>query len=356
MLSQAHHPVVIAGAGARWSHAGEALRQFIETTHLPLFAKPSDVNVIPAPHPLFFGKATPRCGAGALRGADVVLALGCQFDALLHFGKPPLFAEDAQFIVVDTDATTIGFNRPFAVGIIGDVRSVVEEMTTAAARYDFVPRRDWLSQLEQARLVFNAKVAEAAHSNATPIHPLRLCQAVREFYGDDATIALDGGDISGFAHIAFNHYQPPHFLFTGPIGGIGQGVAFVLAGKLARPDQPAVLLSGDGSMGYGIIEYDTAFKHQLPFVAVVSSDGAWGIVRHPQIKRYGIERAVATDLRDVPYHKIVEAMGGHGEYVENPHDLRPALERAQSAVDQGVPALVNVKTQFVSSSDFVGQG
>ena len=115
---------------------------------------------------------------------------------------------------------------------------------------------------------------------------------------------------------------------------------------------PAVLLSGDSSIGYGIMEFDTAFKHALPFVAVVASDGAWGIVRHPQIQRYGLERAVATDLREVPYHRIVEVMGGHSEYVETPADLRPALERARRAAEGGTPALVNVKTQFINSLTF----
>jgi len=355
MLSEAHRPVVIAGAGARWSNAGKALMQFIETTHLPLFAKQSDVNVIYAPHPLFFGRATTRFPSATtqLQYADVVLSLGCRLDWMLNFGRPPLFAKDAKFIMVDVDSTMIGFNRPFELGIVGDVRSVVEDMTATATRYDFAPRRDWLNQLKQANQAFDAKVMEAANGNGTPVHPLCLCKAVREFYGDDATIVLDGGDITLFGYMAFNHYHPPHFLFTGPLGGIGQGTAFAMAGKLARPDKPAVLLSGDGAMGYGIMEYDTAFKHRLPFVSIVSNNAAWGLIRHPQIKRYGIERAVATDLRDnMPYHKIVEAMGGYGEHVEKPKDLYPALERAQRAVEKGVPAMINVKTQLANSINF----
>ena len=356
-LSQAHHPIVIAGSGARWPDSGNALLEFLEATHLPLFAKPNDVNVVREPHPLYFGWATQSFASAAteLRRADVVLALGCRFDNSLSFGRPPLFAEDARFIVVDTDPATIGFNRPFAIGIVGEVRSVVEAMTAGAPRYNFSPQREWIDRLEQARRGFDAKLAQAAASDATPIHPLRIYKEVRECFGPRATIALDGGDTGFFGYMTFNDYLPPQFLSTGPIGGIGQGMAFILAGKLARPDEPAVLISGDGSIGYGIMEFDTALKQRLPIVAVVASDQAWGIVRHPQIQRYGLERAVATDLREVAYHKIVEVMGGHGEYVEAPADLRPALERAQRAAESGTPALVNVKAQFVSSAAFAPQ-
>ena len=356
-LSQARRPVVIAGSGARWPDSGGALVEFLEATHLPLFAKPGDVNVVTEPHPLFFGQATDFFSSAAieLRHADVVLSLGCRFDSLLNFGRAPLFDEEARFIAVDADPTTLGLNRPFAIGIVGEVRSVVESMTAGARQHNLSPRQQWIDRLEQARSGFDAKIAQAATSDATPIHPLRICKEVRESFGPGATIALDGGDIGFFSQMVFNDYLPPHFLSTGPIGGIGQGVPFILAGKLARPHEPAVLVSGDGSIGYGIMEFETAFKHALPFVAVVASDQAWGIVRHPQIRRYGLERAVATDLREVPYHRIVEVMGGHGEYVEAPADLRPALERAQRAAESGTPALVNVKTQFVSSATFAPQ-
>ncbi len=356
-LSQAHHPVVITGSGARWPDCGDTLMEFLEATHLPLFAKSGDINVVTEPHPLFFGQATGRFSGAAteLRRADVVLSLGCRFDHHLNFGQPPLFSQDARFIVVGTDPASIGFNRPFSIGIVGEVGSVAKAMAAGARRYDFSLKREWVDDLEQTRSRFDAKVAQAAASDARPIHPLRIYQEVRECFGRSATIALDGGDISSFGSMAFNDYLPPYFLTTGPIGGIGHGVPFILAGKLARPDKPAVLVSGDGSIGYGIMEFDTAFKQMLPFVAVVASDQAWGIVRHPQIQRYGLERAVATDLRQVQYHKIIEAMGGHGEYIEAPADLRPALERAQRAAEEGVPALVNVNTQFVSSAAFAPQ-
>lgn len=353
LLENAKRPVVIAGGGIHWSGAAKALTEFIEASQLPLFTKFYDVNSISKPHPLYFGKASQRFGGASkeLCQADVVLTIGLKFDETIQFGNPPLFHPEAKFIVVDVEAEEMGRNRTFEVGIIADAQSALEEFISQLHKYNLAKREAWIGLLTAAREHFYQKLAEAENSEATPVHPLRICKEVRQLFGDNATIALDGGDIHLFAQMSFNHYHPSHFLVTGPIGGIGHGVPFAIAGKLARPDSPCVLISGDGAIGYGVIEYDIALKHNIPFVAIVSMDQFWGIVRHPQIKRYGLQRAVATDLRPLAYEKIVEAIGGYGELVKDAKGIRPALQRA---VDSGVPALINVPTQFCSAVDFFG--
>ena len=354
LLAKAENPVIIAGGLIHWHNAANALLDFVEATGIPFFTRASDVNAITRPHPLYFGSATTRFASAAkeLRNADVILALGVKFDQTINYGNPPLFHRDAKFINVDIDPEEIGKNRSFEVSIIGDMRSVLAEMTNGVTKHDFHKPTDWIGRLNGAREEFLSHVAEAENSDSVPVHPLRICKEVREFFGDDATISLDGGDASLFGHIAFNHYHPPYFLFTGPIGGIGQGVPFALAGKLARPNQPSVLITGDGSFGYGLIEYDTALKHDLPIISIISSDQMWGIVRHPQIQRYGLERAVATDLRSVSYERLAQALDCHGELVTQPNEIRPALQRA---VDAGGPAVINVPTIFTSAAAFCPQ-
>ncbi len=354
LLSKANSPVIIAGGLVHWHKAANELMDFVDATGIPFFTKESDVNAINCPHPLFFGKATPKfANAGKeLRHADVILALGVKFDTLLDYGRPPLFDKDVTIINVDLDVDEIGKNRSFEVGIVGDMSSVLTEMNRCVSGYEFKTSSDWIERLNAARSQFLRRVAEAENSDAVPVHPLRVCKEVRELFGDDATMTVDGGDTALFSYMAFDHYHPSHFLFTGPIGGIGQGVPFALAGKLVRPDKPSILISGDGSFGYGIIEYDIALKHNLPIITIVSNDQAWGIVRHPQIERYGIDRAVATDLRSVSYERVAEALGCHGELVNKPAEIRPALQRA---VDAGVPAVINVPTAFTNASDFCAQ-
>jgi len=120
-----------------------------------------------------------------------------------------------------------------------------------------------------------------------------------------------------------------------------------LGAKLARPKKQTLILSGDGSFGYGVFEYNSAVRHNIPIVSVVSNDGAWGMIRHNQKELFGKNRVMATDLGITPYEKIVEALGGYGEYVENPDEIQPALKRA---FDSGLPACINVKVDPAASS------
>ena len=354
LLSNAVNPVIIAGGLIHWHGAADALVDFVNATGIPFFSKESDVNAINEAHPLYFGKATNRFAGAAkeLRNADAVLALGVTFDTLIGYGGPPLFDKDATFIIADITDEDMGKNRSFEVGIVGDMNSVLTEMTNSADKHDFCKPSDWIERLNLARGEFLRRVSAAENSDSVPVHPLRICKEVRELFGDDATISIDGGDTALFSFMAFNHYHPAHLLSTGPIGGIGQGVPFALAGKLARPDKPSVLISGDGAFGYGVIEYDIALKHNLPIITIVSSDEAWGIVRHPQINRYGLDRAVATDLRSLNYERLAQALDCHGELVTKPGEIRPALQRA---ADAGVPAVVNVPTAFTSAEAFYPQ-
>ena len=354
LLAQAARPVIIAGSAIHWRNAADALLAFAEATGIPLFTKDSEVNAINKPHPLYFGPATTRYASAAkeLRSADVILAIGVKFDKIINYGEPPLFHRDAKFICVDIDPEEIGKNRSFEAGIIGDPQPVLAEMIDRANKHNLRRPVDWIERLNLARQQFLKRVSEAERSDNVPVHPLRICKEARELFGDAATITTDGGDTALFTHIAFSHYHPPYFLFTGPIGGIGQGVPFALGGKLARPEEPSVLITGDGAFGYGAIEYDTALKHNLPIITIVCSDQAWGIVRHPQIQRYGLDRAVATDLRPVAYEKIAQAMDCYGEFVARPGEIRAALQRA---VDAKAPAVINVPTVFTSAAAFCPQ-
>ena len=125
----------------------------------------------------------------------------------------------------------------------------------------------------------------------------------------------------------------------GPLGTLGVGMPFALAAQVANPDKRVVIVYGDGSFGLNGFEFDTAVRFDLPIVGVLGNDGAWGQMMRPQAGIYGKDRIVATQLNRTRYDKVVEALGGHGEFVERPEDLRPAFERAAAS---GKPALVNV--------------
>jgi acetolactate synthase-1/2/3 large subunit len=134
---------------------------------------------------------------------------------------------------------------------------------------------------------------------------------------------------------------PGRYLGHGYLGCLGIGLPFALAAKLAHPDEPVVLLTGDGSVGLNFTEFDTAVRHNLPITVVVNNDQAWGMCKHEQMVRLGSERVIATELAPTRYDKAAEPFGVYSEHVEEADGIRPAIERA---IASGRPACVNVMT------------
>ena len=135
-------------------------------------------------------------------------------------------------------------------------------------------------------------------------------------------------------------YHQGHWLDPGPLGTLGVGPGYAMAAKLAKPESPVVIVYGDGSFGLHAMEFEACVRQKINIVGVVGNDAGWTQIRRGQVKLYGEERSVATRLAFSRYDRVVEALGGYGEYVERPADIRPAMARALAA---NKPALVNIK-------------
>jgi acetolactate synthase-1/2/3 large subunit len=170
------------------------------------------------------------------------------------------------------------------------------------------------------------------------VHPARLVAEVERFCDEDAIVVGDGGDFVSFAGRLLHRRRPGLWIDGGPYGCLGSGPGYALAAKLAHPDRQVVLLSGDGAFGFSAMEFDTLVRHRLPVVCVVGNNGIWALEKHPMERLLGT--SILTDLAPgTRYDRVVEALGGHGELVERPEDIGPALDRAFRS---GLPACVNV--------------
>ncbi len=337
LLLAAKRPVVIAGSGVWWSQASEELQELVETMKLPLILTQKGRGSVPEDHPLCFGPT--RVGT---READVVLVIGTRIDNMMSYGQPPLFNPSGRWIQVDIEASEIGHNRSVDIGIVGDAKAVLKQMIELGRDKSEV--RKELPWVEECRAYVKSRaqrIEAELFSNQVPIHPLRLCQEIKDFLDRDATIVVDGGDISVWGQTVFRIYHPGHWLDLGPFSGLGPGIPFGIAAKLARPDKQVVILVGDGTFGLNGMEFDTAVRHNIPIVTVIGNDGAWGMIKHRQEITYGADRIIGSELGFTRYDKVVEALGGYGEHVRMPQDIRPALERAFAS---GLPACVNVET------------
>ena len=330
LVREAERPVLVAGGGVWWAHAENALRDLVEVANLPLVVNGMARGMLPPTHPLFINRARRE----ALRDADVVLAVGVPLDFRLNFGQPPVFADDARFIYVDVDDHRK--HQPAAAAVYGHVELALRELAAAVAG---APRSDaWVAGLREAEKVARAGEAALTEADASPVHPARLIAEVGRYADPDAIVVGDGGDFVSFAGRLIERARPGLWIDPGPFGCLGSGPGYAMAAKLARPDSQVILLSGDGAFGFSAMEFDTMVRHRIPVVCVVGNNGIWALEKHPMQNMLGA--SVAADLgRKTRYDKVVEALGGYGELVERPQDIRPALDRAFKS---GLPACVNV--------------
>jgi thiamine pyrophosphate-dependent acetolactate synthase large subunit-like protein len=170
------------------------------------------------------------------------------------------------------------------------------------------------------------------------IHPLRLFEEVKNFMKRDAILVVDGQETLNFGRQSMPTFEPGHRLNSGPFGTMGVGLPFAVGAKLAKPDKQVICVHGDGSFGLNAMELDTAVRHKLPILVVISLNGGW--TADPKREKPG------RDLGYTRYDKMAETLGCYGDYVDKAENIRPALERAQKEVDKGRVAVVNVRTDF----------
>lgn len=332
LLQNAERPVIIAGSTAYWDDASEILGQFAETAGIPTFLNGMARGLLPPDHRSTFFLSR----SAALKQTDLVIVAGTPLDFRLKYGD---FNEEARLVQIEPDATTMGQNRDVDVGIVGDVAATFGALSQAVDAFGGVSHAGWredVAGMERERAEEQATYEELDDS---PVNHFRFAREIADWMDDETTIIGDGGDVVAMAAKVIRPLAPGRWLDPGPLGCLGVGQPFALAAKKLRPEHTVLVVSGDGSFGFNGMELDTATRFDLPFVTIVGNDAQWGQIRNPQVQFFGEERAVATQLAPTRYDKLAEAMGGYGEAVETPAEIRPALDRA---VASGVPAVVNV--------------
>ncbi len=335
ILQQAERPVMMAGTSVKWSNASSSIQAFIEKTHIPTFVNGMGRGTVKPGTPELLNRVRKE----AMQQCDVFICAGVLLDFRLAFGRS--IPADAKIIQFDIENELIGTNRSADAFIVGNLsssfRGMSEAIDAAGVNLDF---SEWRDQLSARETELEADFSAQLNSDEVPIDPLRLCREVRDFVANKDVILIgDGGDIVAQASKVLPVPEENCWMDPGPLGTLGVGMPFALAAQLAKPEKRVLIIYGDGSFGLNGFEYDTAVRFDLPIVGIVGVDGAWGQMIRPQAAIYGANRVVATKLNFTRYDKIVEAMGGHGEYCEKPEEIGPALERAFAS---GKPALVNV--------------
>jgi acetolactate synthase-1/2/3 large subunit len=313
-FQKARKPLLIAGPALGNARGRAVLRQFEEATQVPaiVMESPRGVN-------------DPSLGllAEVLAAADVVVLAGKRRDFTLSFGAA--FAADCR--VVDAQA---------------DVMHWIER-----AMQKTWARSAWQDEVRAAIAFRPAQWKNLASKPGGPLHPVEVGRAVQKLLdAPEAVLVADGGEFGQWAQATLS---APHRLINGPAGSIGAALPFAAAAKLALPASNVVAMLGDGTFGFHASEIDTAVRCGLAFVAVVGNDACWNAEYQIQLRSYGAARAQGLDLLATRYDRVAEGFGAHGEYVERPAELAPALERAAAA---GRAACVNVMIERLPAPQF----
>jgi acetolactate synthase-1/2/3 large subunit len=332
LLKGARRPVIMAGSDLYWGHGEEALRALAEELRIPVFLNGLARGCVPADHELFFSRAR----SVGLKDADVALVVGVPMDFRLGFGGA--FGEETSIVVVDRALPARAHPRPVEAELYGVLGDTLDVLRVTCAGAGSAP--DWVSSLRASEDEARAGERALLDDERAPLHPMRVYGELAQHLDRNAIVIGDGGDFVSYAGRVIDSYEPGCWLDPGPFGCLGSGPGYALAAKLAHPERQVVLLLGDGAFGFAGMEFDTLARHGVAVVGVMGNNGIWGLEKHPMEFIYGY--SVAAELTpETRYDSVVEALGGHGELVRAPGELRPALERAFAA---GVPALVNVLT------------
>jgi len=336
LLNNAEKPLLVGGDGICWSDADAELLELVEKAGIPTLLLNNARGAIPDEHPLSLWRGGFAGLIAALSMADVVLAVGIRFNWLLNYGD---YVANAKVIRVDIDPVEVNRNRVADVALVGDAGAVLRQLNRTVKERD---RSGWLDTLAGIQATMSEGDRQQMETPTDPIHPFRLMHQLRQVAGDDAVYIIDGGDTVYFGLIALRASMKAGVIANGlQFGSLGIGMPFAMAAKLARPDKKVILVSGDASFGFNAIEFESAARHCIPVVSVICNDQAWGSAKHTQELYYAIDRVCGTELGVVHYERMVEALGGYGEFVTRDEEIAPAIERA---LQSGKPACVNVIT------------
>ena len=340
LLVQAERPCVLFGSQTWTSRAAGEAKEFARTLNIPAYMNGSGRGTFPPGDPHHFH----RTRRMAFEKSDVIVIVGTPFDFRMGYGRR--LRNDATVVQIDLDYRTVGKNRDIAFGLVGDIGRVLAAVlaaTTGTVDNGAKRRQGWLDELREAEHVAYEKLMPSFKSDNVPINPYRVAYELNEFLTEDTIYIGDGGDVVTITAQAVQPRQPGHWMDPGPLGTLGVGVPFAMAAKYAHPEKEVLCYFGDGAFTLTGWDLETCQRFKLPILGVIGNNSAMNQIRCGQINKYGAERGnVGNLLGDVDFEKFAEMLGGHGEVVREPDQIRPALDRAREAVKSGTSALVNI--------------
>ena len=361
LASNSKKPILIGGHGIWWSHSEKKLENAGNSLNIPVFNIPYHQKLLGEEVNSYMGLADIHQyppSEFALSNSDLVLMVGARLDNQMNFGNPPFFPKSTKLVCINGSHEEIEFNRAADINLLCDPGVFLDTLSNLKKNNKWNLGNNWFEENKNKKNEWvnkslkNLEVeAEEAKKNGGKIHPLQLSLDIQDAMSEKDWLVIDGGNTHFWSEIAINiagakGKKLGGILHPGTFSMLGVGVSFALSAKNNNPNSNVILISGDGAFLSGGMSIEAAFFENKPIVVVIDNNGGLASIGQQQERLFESGKRVATDFRDIPFHKIFEGFGGHGELVTKREELGPALKRA---IASGKTACVNVKAKPVLS-------
>ncbi|MFN3238636.1 MAG: thiamine pyrophosphate-requiring protein, partial [Pseudomonadales bacterium] len=344
VLASAKRPVIYAGQGIHYAKAWAELRELAERLQIPVTTSLEGKSAFPDDHPLALGtagRALPKTVRHFLDEADVILGIGCSF-ALTAFGTR--MPKDKTFIHATLDPMDINKDIAIQYPLVGDARLTLEGLLhrLPEKRTASYPLEKEISQVREPWL---AEWMPRLTSEETPISPYRVIwDLIHAVDLNNVIMTHDAGSPRDQLTPFWPSLQPLSYLGWGKTTQLGYGLGLAMGAKLARPDALCINIWGDAAIGFTGMDFETAVRERLPILSILLNNFSMAI--ELPIMEVATEKYRSTDISG-NYAAMAEAFGGYGERVEDPKDIRAAIQRGIAATERGQPALL----EFITSKE-----
>src|SRR5271155_2054413 len=337
VLQSAERPLALIGQGMAYSGATDEVRAFLGRTQLPFVRTPKGKGVMPDDHPLSAGAARTL----ALQQADVIFLMGARLNWIFHFGLPPRYAKNVKVIQLDIAPEEIGHNKATEVALVGDGKAIVGQLNKALAGRQWFHPKDtpWRQMITKKAEENAAQIRPQIHDDEAPANYFRALRDVAAWMPKNAILSAEGAGTLDIGLTQLNVANARSCLNAGTYGTMGVGLGQAIAAAVAEPNRPVIHLSGDSAIGFSGMEMETLVRYNFPVKIVVLNNGGIG-PGMPEIPENPMFNMKPNSLiYGARYDRMMEAFGGKGFFVEDPKDLKGALDEA---MNHRGPALVNV--------------
>jgi acetolactate synthase-1/2/3 large subunit len=320
IISQAEHPVIIAGNGVIRARASEALIEFAAKLNIPVATTFMAKGVIPCRHPLSIGtiglQAHDYIACGVDR-ADVVICVG--YDIVEY--HPYLWNKNpnCKIIHIDTQPAEVDEYYILEAGVLGDIGRSLEGIAALAHRQE----DNGIGNLKQ---IIEYEFHQYDEDHAFPVKPQKIIHDLRSALADEDIVVCDVGAHKMWMARMYNAQAPNTCIISNGFASMGIALPGAMAAKLAQPDQVAVAVTGDAGFLMNCQEIETAVRLNLALIVLVWNDQEYGLIKWKQMNQFGRESHIQFANPD--FIKFAESFGAKGYRINHTDELLPTLKQA----------------------------